>query len=472
MKTSMSAQSATVPHTEIAVAEAGQHAHADTAQLLVELSAELLSASRFDEAAIRLAGALAARFACTRVSIGRRDGGSSRVVAISNLADLRDSQSLLTDLAAAMDEALDQGASVNCPTKLGVITLAHRQLMQRHGSAAVLTVPLAASGVTVGALTLERAAAFDADTVIQIEQVGELLGPMLDLRHAADAPLWRLGRQRLRRRVAAVFGQRVRLSYLIAALVILLTALAFIPVTDRIGAPARLEGEVQRLLVAPADGFLRHVYARPGDMVKANQVLAELDQDDMALEQRKWQSEISQYQKQVGDALATQDRAAFAISQAKLEQAQAEADLAAQTLARAQVRAPFDGIVLEGDLSQSLGAPVKRGDTLMTVAPRQRFRVIVEVDERDIARARLGEHGRLTLAAQPGEPLDFDVRRISPVAIARDGRNFFEVEGALASAPPLLNPGLKGVANIAAGQASMGWVWTHRALDWLRYKLG
>jgi multidrug resistance efflux pump len=178
---------------------------------------------------------------------------------------------------------------------------------------------------------------------------------------------------------------------------------------------------------------------------------------------------MAQYQKQVGDALATQDRAALAIAQAKLDQAQAQADLAAENLARATIRAPFDGIVLEGDLSQSLGAPLKRGDTLMTVAPRQRFRVIVEVGERDIARARIGAPGTLTLASQPGAPLDFVVSRISPVAIARDGRNFFEVEGRLDQVPPLLNPGLKGVARIAAGPEPLGWIWTHRLIDWLRY---
>ena len=41
-------------------------------------------------------------------------------------------------------------------------------------------------------------------------------------------------------------------------------------------ASARLEGAVQRVLSASEDGFLREVHVRPGDLVKAGQVLAEL----------------------------------------------------------------------------------------------------------------------------------------------------------------------------------------------------
>ena len=88
----------------------------------------------------------------------------------------------------------------------------------------------------------------------------------------------------------------------------------------------------------------------------------------------------------------------------------------------------------------------------MTLAPDERFRVIIEVDERDIARVRPGQHGRLALAATPGETLAFRVSRILPVAVAADGRNFFEVEAVFDDEGNALRPGLRGVAKIGVGE--------------------
>jgi hypothetical protein len=65
--------------------------------------------------------------------------------------------------------------------------------------------------------------------------------------------------------------------------------------------------------------------------------------------------------------------------------------------------------------------------------------------------------------------------RVGPVAVSADGRNFFEVEGALEARGGALRPGLRGVAKIDAGARPAGWIVTHRMTDWLRlalWKLG
>jgi multidrug resistance efflux pump len=254
----------------------------------------------------------------------------------------------------------------------------------------------------------------------------------------------------------------------IAAAALALVAVGFVPVQHRIGAEARVEGSVQRALVAPADGFLRHVHARPGDSVKADQVIAELAEDDLKLEQRKWQSELSQHENAASAALARADRSQYVINQSKAEEARAQLDLTQRQLERSRIVAPFDGIVIKGDLAQALGAPVRRGDVLLTIAPAGGFRLVVEVDERDIAAVRAGQKGNVALGAVSAGALAFSVKRVTPVAVSRDGRNFFEVEGELADSAAPLRPGLKGVAKIDAGEQPFAWVWTHRLVEWLR----
>jgi multidrug efflux pump subunit AcrA (membrane-fusion protein) len=244
--------------------------------------------------------------------------------------------------------------------------------------------------------------------------------------------------------------------------------LLLVPVPYYISAPARLEGSVQRVVVAPVDGFLEQVNVRPGDPVKSGQVLAELATQDLQAERMKRRSELAQHENVYKAALARSDRTQLVINQARAAEAQAQLALIENQLQRAQLRAPFDGIVIKGDLPQQLGAPVQRGEVLLTLAPDDRYRLIVEVDERDVALVSSGLHGRLALAALPESVLDFSVVRLLPVAVATDGRNFFEAEGALEADGKTLRPGMRGVAKIRSGWRSPAWISTHRLFDWLR----
>ena len=67
---------------------------------------------------------------------------------------------------------------------------------------------------------------------------------------------------------------------------------------------------------------------------------------------------------------------------AQISQTEAQLALVEDRLARATLVAPFDGVVVSGDLSQRLGSPVQLGDALFEVAPLDAYRVVLQVDER------------------------------------------------------------------------------------------
>ncbi len=96
----------------------------------------------------------------------------------------------------------------------------------------------------------------------------------------------------------------------------------------------------------------------------------------------------------------------------------------------------------------------------MTMAPEHDFRVMLEVDERDIGEVRIGQPGSLALTALPGRCAPFEIDRITPVASPAQGRNYFEVEAKLKAKDAELRPGLMGVAKIEAGSRSLLWI-TH-----------
>jgi multidrug efflux pump subunit AcrA (membrane-fusion protein) len=197
-------------------------------------------------------------------------------------------------------------------------------------------------------------------------------------------------------------------------------------------------------------------------------VLVRLDDADLRLETLRWRSEMDRLASQSRDALAKKDRAEVALIEAQLAQARAQADLAEAELARSLLLAPIDGMIVSGDLSQKLGAPVQLGEVLFEVAPLDRYRVDIFVDERDLAFVAEGMTGRLALTGQPTEGLEVKVARVTPLAEVRKGANTFRVEGSLEAPPKSLRPGMEGVVKLDAGEALAVWVWSRRMVDWLR----
>lgn len=433
----------------------------------------MVSHDRLRPAATALASELATRLGCERVAIGFVEDRFCRVVALSHGGIGEGRSEALKLFGAAMDEALDQVATVVVPQQAGRpprIVLAHDALL-RGNKGAVCTIPIGVGRELVGAVLLQFAdpTALEAARIDDWEHAVALLGPVLHFMAYRERPLRQRVRDRLRQARASLRSpDNGRLRFGLAAAAVVLVALLFVPFEYRIGGNARVEGEIQRVLVAPVDGFLKQSLVRPGDVVKAGQVLAELAEQDLQLEHNRWASELAQHENAYAAAMARADRTQLVISQARADEARAQLALVDEQLGRTRIEAPFDGVVIRGDLSQSLGSPVQRGDVLLTVAPRERFRVIVEVDERDIGRVRLGQPGSLALSALPWDTLAVRVTRVTPMATAVEGRNVFEVEAALDAQPDSLRPGLRGVARIAVGREPLLWAWTHRFVEWLR----
>jgi multidrug resistance efflux pump len=199
--------------------------------------------------------------------------------------------------------------------------------------------------------------------------------------------------------------------------------------------------------------------------------LSSFDDRDLRLERLQVASERTQLLARVQDATARGERAEAQVIAAQIRQSDAHLALLDEQLARTQVRAPFDGLVVSGDLSQSLGAPLQRGAVMFEIAPLDGYRVVLEVDEHDIATLAEGQRGTVILAALPSAQLEFAVRRITPVAAVAEGSNVFRVEADLAAPDPRVRPGMRGVAKISIDERRLSFIWTHEIVRWMRLSL-
>ncbi len=106
---------------------------------------------------------------------------------------------------------------------------------------------------------------------------------------------------------------------------------------------------------------------------------------------------------------------------------------------------------------------------LFQVAPLDSYRVLLQVNERDVKDVLENYQGTLVLSSLPGEKLPFIVDKITPVAVAEEGNNFFLVEARLKNAPsPLLRPGMEGVGKIEIEPRKLIWIWTYKIVHWMR----
>ena len=442
-----------------------------------DLLASALEHDRFQAAATAFATEAATHLGCDRVSVGFARRRRVHVRAISHSAHFAKRANLVRALEAAMDECLEASAPVSFPTAqddTASVGRAHEELARQYGAGAVLSVPLVRGDEVCGVVTLERPPgnAFDAETVALCEAVAALAGPLLDLSRREDRWLVAKAFASLRALAERLAGPRhtaLKLGAVAAAALAIF--LGFARGEFRVTAKALLEAKELRAAAAPFDGFVAEGLARAGDLVGAGQPLGRLDDRELRLERMKWASQLEQTLTQYREALAAREAAKSVILSAQIDQARAQLALLEDQLGRTELRAPVAGVVVSGDLSQRLGAPVERGSVLFEVAPLDAWRVVLQVDEHDIDEVRAGQRGSLVLSAFPGEPLDFAVETVTPVASAAEGANTFRVEARLDRSPADLRPGMEGVGKISVDRRRLAWIWTHDAVDWVRLAL-
>ena len=451
-----------------------EHLALARAKRVMELMSAVIAEPDFDSAALAAVQHLANTWSASGAALGWVKNRQMAVVARSNASDQDPRANLLNQIGAAMNEALDLRTTVQWDAAHGVtageVNLPeHRALAHDVRANGVVTALLYDDGMAVGALLLECDRPLGADEIEVLDTQCMMLAPLLVQKRASDRGLGRHARDAAGNALrwlgdGSSPGWKLAGVASTAALVVA----ALVPIPLRVTAPSVIEGEVQRAAVAPFQAFVRDAYARAGDTVKAGQVLATLEDKDLRLEQVRSQAELEVATRREREAMATGNRVDLRLAAAQAAQASAQLALADEKLKRVQITAPYDGVIVRGDLSQQLGSPVEQGKLLFELAPLDAWRVILKVDERDISLLQPGQRGDLVLAGLSGTKQRFQVKRITAVAVAQEGRNYFRVEALLLQPGARLRPGMEGVGKVEAGSASALRVATRRFTEWLR----
>lgn len=450
------------------------HSH----QHVLQLATAVATAEGFESAAMNLCNELATRTGASRVSLGWFKGQRIRIKALSHTEQFDKKQELVKLLETVMEECVDQEEPVHFDPEGGGtanVSRSAQTLSRGEGGNIVLSLPLRRRADVVGAITLEfpPVQRISQQAFTGLSVAVDLLAPQLYDRYQNDRWLITKAGVSLRELGKKIIGPQHMLAKLlcVAAIGAVLFLCLFKPIYH-VSAPFQFEAIDKRKLEAPFDGYIKSVLVRPGDRVKKDQPLLTMDVSDVKLKLDAAKAEAAkahaQYVKFVADP---EKQADAAIAQAQIDAANAEARLYQDQIDRAQVKSPFDGLVLKGDLTDQVLAPKKQGDELFLVAANDSLRAELSVSERDIQELKPGQRGNLATTSLPTQKYGFLIERIVPLGQAKEGDNVFTVYGKLDQLVDTWRPGMAGEARIDVRKRPVIWIWTHKLVDYVRLKL-
>ncbi|SFL13546.1 efflux RND transporter periplasmic adaptor subunit [Falsiroseomonas stagni] len=441
---------------------------------IIDIVGRVDRAARFRVAAQQMVDALCSYMQASQVALCWRRGKRAKVVAVSHM----DSIPRRTELARLMEEAVDEAAQQGrelmwpLPSGDGARAWSLTAYVRESGASNVVVVPIGIGGDFVGALVMEGTEnPLSEPQLWLLRLLADQAVTRLIAYHEAESllatRLWRETANSLR------FAQSLTLrrSFLAAVALCALVGLAIMPLEHRVHAPAVLRTDQLAQVGAPFDGFIDAVLVKVGDPVVVGQVLFRLKTRELLLERASALADVAQYEREAQKHQASGAGADMRIALAQVEQARARLQHIDFRISAAEVRSPIDGLVVEGDLPQQLGAPLRRGEPGFRVAGREGIYVDILVHESDISLIHPGTTGEVALVGQPAIATAIRVSHIVPMASLQGGENAITVRGQVDSAEGWWRPGMTGIARLDAGQRPVWWLATRRLLDFARIQL-
>lgn len=243
----------------------------------------------------------------------------------------------------------------------------------------------------------------------------------------------------------------------VATIRALVTATGTLQPIDKVTVGAEVSGRIDDVLV----DF--------NSKVKKGQVLARINTDELQARAVQSRANVAQAEANVAKAgndlkravdlrrkgfvsQAAYDQALAArdVSAATLRNARAQADQAEANLAKAAIRSPIDGVVLDRKVErgQTVAASFQTPELFVIASDLTTLKLTVDIDEADIGELALGQEATFTVDAYAAKT--FNAKVIELRNAARTVQNVVTYQGVLSveNNDGLLKPGMTATADI------------------------
>jgi multidrug resistance efflux pump len=444
---------------------------------MLGMAAEVMQQPNFDAACLSLVNGLAAHWQLLHASMGWVDMGKMDVVAISHLDRFERNAAQTQRIESALLPAVIEGREVWWPANDATLhdTDALSSLAQDLNARHIALLPIPdAQGITQAVLLLAFGNGAVPTSLNTLQLALELMQPRLTDLRSQSLSLKRRASLHFQSTAERLFGPEHPLLKLAGvALMLLVVYLAFGTWHYRVEASAQLNTDATRLISAQFDGRIDQVHVTAGDLVKEGAPLVTLDTRDLTQQRNELSAEISKSSTEVNKYRAEGLLAETEIARARLDQAKAKAERIDTYLAQSSSHAPFEGVIVEGEKKDLLGAPVKKGDRIFRIAKVEGLYITLMVSEKEMRHIQPQAQGEVALLSHPTHNIPIRVSSVIPVAQVKgqEGNQFMIKAELLETPQPWWRPGMTGLARIDVGDKNVAWVLSHRVVDRLRLLL-
>src|SRR3954469_1248334 len=263
-------------------------------------------------------------------------------------------------------------------------------------------------------------------------------------------------------------------------------------------ATGKIEPITKVEIKSKASGIVKKLYIEYGDHVKAGQVLAELDREQIEAQVRESRAALdgamADFERSKVDAQGVEiptlkrayeraqqmakegvvsssalddaqrnyelavnkqsvAKAQLAVNKAKVDQARARLETEQENLSYATIVAPIDGIILSrdveiGDAVSSILVLGSSATLVMTEGDTHEVYVKGKVDESDIGKVYIGQSARIKVESFKDKTFNGKVTKISPMGTEKDNVTTFEVRVSIDNAKGELKAAMTANAEI------------------------
>lgn len=446
---------------------------------MLGMAAEVMQQPNFESACLSLVNGVSVQWELMHASLGWVNGDQMEVVAISHLDHFEHNSSQTHLIQSALVPAVIQGREVWWPTPDDALLDAPElnNFAQEIGTERLVAIPVRdAQGITHAVLLLAFTPGSSAATpsLDHLQLALELIQPRLSDLRVKSLGLRQRSKHRLRAWSEGVFGPEHPLLKLGGVvLVVLLLYVTFGSWHYRVEASAQLSTDSTRLISAQFEGRIEQVFVTAGDLVKEGALLVALDTRDLEQQKNELSAEISKGATEVNKFRADGLLAETEIAQARLDQSIARVQRVKSHLEQAVSKAPFEGVIVEGEKKDLMGAPVKKGDRIFRLAKVEGLYMTLMVAEKEMRHILPQATGEVALLSHPDHNIPIRVSSVIPVAQVKgqEGNQFMIKAELLESPRAWWRPGMTGLARVDVGDKNILWILSHRVVDNLRLLL-
>jgi multidrug efflux pump subunit AcrA (membrane-fusion protein) len=434
-----------------------------------------------EEIAFSITNELCNKLGCEQTALGMVCGRRVRVLSISGLDHVNHRNPGVSVIAAAMEECLDARESTGFQRTSAVlgeefpgVYHLHKQWHAATKGDAVASIPLCVNESIVAVLSLRARndQPFTREKLDRIRQTVEPYAPGLVLAERAARTIAGHARDALAETLELVRAPGLHMRKVLAVAVVVSAATFLLGTMPyQLHVPCVIRPAQIRHIAVPVDATLVESRVVEGDRVRAGDVLCAFDQRDALQEVERLAAERSVLELEVDRAVAEGKPVEARLALAKRRLVEARLDIAERRAERMIIRAPFDGVVVAGDLRHRVGENLAQGEPLLQIAPLVEWRLELSIPQSAAAFVTSDSRGVFLTYARPDESCRLRVTRAPTSAKAGEGETVFTGEATLAAAQPWLRPGMEGVARIDVGPRPVWWVATHGLIDYLRINL-